>query len=144
MAAASGRREEFLFLHRTVLETISGLDNMLDPSQIDGVVLRLDCAKRYLVNISDDSQTDGIISQLQQVIDSLEEERHQYENREGHPMAAKLIKQTRGRPSFDIREETLTFLLEKGFKVPVIAQLLMVSARTVERRMNKYGLTVSG
>ena len=59
-------------------------------------------------------------------------------------MAAKLIKQTRGRPSFDIREETLTFLLEKGFKVPVIAQLLMVSARTVERRMNKYGLTLSG
>lgn len=59
-------------------------------------------------------------------------------------MAAKLIKQTRGRPSFDIREETLTFLLEKGFKVPVIAQLLMVSSRTVERRMNKYGLTVSG
>ena len=145
MAAASGRREDFLFLHRTVLETISALDKMLDPSQIDGVVLRLDCVKRYLVNISDDSQTtDAIISQLQQVIDSLGEERHQYENREGHPMAAKLSKRTRGRPSFDIRKETLTFLLEKGFKIPVIAQLLMVSSRTVERRMNKYGLTESG
>ena len=59
-------------------------------------------------------------------------------------MAAKLSKRTRGRPSFDIREETLTFLLEKGFKIPVIAQLLMVSSRTVERRMNKYGLTESG
>ena len=59
-------------------------------------------------------------------------------------MAAKLSEGTRGRPSFDIREETLTFLLEKGFKVLVIAQLLMVSSRTVERRMNKYGLTVSG
>ena len=55
MAAASGRREDFVFLHRTVLETISALDNMLDPSQIDGVVLRLDCVKRYLVNISDES-----------------------------------------------------------------------------------------
>ena len=131
MVAASGRQEDFLFLHRTVLETISALDNMLDPSQIDGAVLRLDCVKRYLVNISDDSQTDAIISQLQQVIDRLEEERHQYENGEGHPMAAKLSKQTREQSSFDIREETLTFLLKKGFKVAVIAQLLVVSSHTV-------------
>ena len=92
MAAATGRREDFLFLHRTMLETISALDNMLDPSQIDGVVLRLDCVKRYLVNISDDSQTNAIISQLQQVIDSLEEERHQYENREGHPWLPSLAR----------------------------------------------------
>ena len=77
------------------------------------------------------NQTDAIISKLQQVIDRLEEERHQYENGEGHPMAAKLSKRTRGRPTFDIREETLTFLLEKGFKVVVIAQLLVVSSRTV-------------
>ena len=70
-----------VFLHKTVLETICTLDNMFDPSQIDGVVLRLDCIKRYLVNISDDLQTDVIVSQLQQVIDSLQEERNQYENR---------------------------------------------------------------
>ena len=89
---------------------------MLDPSQIDGVVLRLDCIKWYLVNISDDLQTDVIVSQLQQVIDSLQEERNQFENREGHRMAAKLNKQTRGRPSF-IKEETLSFLLEMGLKV---------------------------
>ena len=143
MAAATERRD-YLFLHRTVLETISSLDNMLDPSQIDSVVLRLDCVKRYLVNISDDSQTDAIITNLEQVIESLQEERQQYENVQGHPMAAKLIKQGRGRPSFDIREETLSFFLENSFKVPVIAQLRMVSSRTVERRMNKYGLTVSG
>lgn len=90
---------------------------MFDTSQIDGVVLRLDCIKRYLVNISDDLQTDVVKSRLQQVIDSLQEEKHQYENREGHRMATKLNKQTLGRPSFDIKEETLSFLLEMGFKV---------------------------
>ena len=42
MADASARREDYLFLHRTVLKSISILDNMLDPSQIDGVVVRLD------------------------------------------------------------------------------------------------------
>ena len=90
---------------------------MLDPSQIDGVVLRLDCIQRYLVNISDDLQSDVVVSKLQQIIDSLQEAKHQYEYREGHRMAAKLNKQTLGRPSFDIKEETLSFLLEMGFKV---------------------------
>ena len=94
---------------------------MSDPSQIDGIVLRLDCIKRYLVNIGDDSQTDAIITQLEQVIEGLQEERFQYENREGHPMAVQLVKQRRGQPSFGIRDETLSFLLEVGFKVPVIA-----------------------
>ena len=37
------------------------LDNKLDPSQIDGLVLRLGCIKRHLVNISDDPRTDAII-----------------------------------------------------------------------------------
>ena len=50
------------------------------PLQIDGIVLRLDCIKRYLVNNGDDSQTDAIITQLEQVIEGLQEERLQYEN----------------------------------------------------------------
>ena len=50
MAAATERREDYLFLHGTVLETISSLDNMLDPSQIDSVVLRLDFFLVHLFN----------------------------------------------------------------------------------------------
>ena len=106
MAATTERREQYLYLHRTVVENISRLDSLLDPSQIDGVLLRLDCIKRYLVNINDDAQTDSIITQLNQVIGSLQEERNQHENVEAHPLAAKLVKQGRGRPRFDIKEET--------------------------------------
>ena len=73
-----------------------------------------------------------------QIITGLQEERYQYENVEVRLAAARIIRQGRGRPSFDISEETLSFFLENGFKVPVIAELLMVSTRTVERRMNKY------
>ena len=36
---------------------------------------------------------------------STRDSRHQYENQEGHPLAAQLKSQTRGRPSFVIREE---------------------------------------
>ena len=39
--ATATRREDYLFLHRAVVETIYNLDNMLDPSQIDGLVLTL-------------------------------------------------------------------------------------------------------
>lgn len=62
---------------------------------------------------------------------STRDSRHQYENQEGHPLAAQLKSQTRGRRSFVIRKEMWTFLLEKGFKVPVMAQLLIASTRTV-------------
>ena len=92
---------------------------MLDPSQIDGVVLRLHCQKRYLVNLGDDVQTDIVITQLEQVIQSLQEKRMQYQNQEGCTVPSGVITNVRGRPRFDIREETLAFFLENGFKVAV-------------------------
>ena len=55
--------------------------------------------------------------------------------------------QCRGRPPFEINEEELSplqLLVEEGFKVLAIARLLMVSRRTIERRMQKNGLSVSG
>lgn len=50
----------------------------------------------------------------------------------------------RGRPSYEITEEQLLFLLEQGFQVGDISNILGVSARTVERRMSQFGLSVSG
>lgn len=50
----------------------------------------------------------------------------------------------RGRPSFEISEEQLQFLLEQGFQVKDISSILGVSCRTVERRMSSFGLSVSG
>lgn len=51
---------------------------------------------------------------------------------------------TRGRPSYEISEEQLHFLLQQGFKVCDISKILGVSVRTVERRMSTFGLSVSG
>lgn len=49
-----------------------------------------------------------------------------------------------GRPTFEVKEEQLSFLIDQGFQVPVIAQLFRVSTQTIERRMTKYGLSISG
>jgi hypothetical protein len=50
----------------------------------------------------------------------------------------------RGRPSFEIEEEQLSYLLEQGFNVRDIGSILGVSVGTVGRRMSLFGLTVSG
>ena len=42
----------------------------------------------------------------------------------------------RGRPVFIITAEELSFLLEQGFTVLVISEMLGVGKRTVERRMS--------
>ena len=49
---------------------------------------------------------------------------------------------TPGRPAFHISKEQLAMLLKARFSVPCIAELLNVSARTIERRMQEYGLSV--
>ena len=50
----------------------------------------------------------------------------------------------RGRPSFEITREQLSFLLDQGFKVKEISVMMGVGQRTVERRMSAFGLSVSG
>ena len=47
-----------------------------------------------------------------------------------------------GRPKFEVTEEILRFLLDKRFTVKDTATLLGVSKRTVERRMNEFGLRI--
>ncbi len=49
-----------------------------------------------------------------------------------------------GKPSFQINEEKLNFLLEQGFKFAEVSEMLGVSKRTVERQMRLFGLSVSG
>ena len=47
-----------------------------------------------------------------------------------------------GRPRFHIPRNQLACLLEKGFTVPQISNILRVSVRTVRRRMAEYDLSV--
>ena len=49
---------------------------------------------------------------------------------------------TPGRPAFHISKEQLEMFLKARFSVPCIAELLYVSSRTIERRMQEYGLSV--
>lgn len=124
-------------------QTIVNLENLSDPLEIDGLVLRLDYLIRSLVKLDNNSRMDEIIRLLGEACNQLTSEAEEMQ-RQVVEFPPQVLTQRRGRPSFEIKEEQLTSLLESGFKVPTIAQLLRVSTRTVERRMNQYGLSVSG
>ena len=47
-----------------------------------------------------------------------------------------------GRPSYIVSYEQLLFLIENGFSVPQIADMIGVSVRTVRRRMTEFGLAI--
>ena len=47
-----------------------------------------------------------------------------------------------GRPKYDVSKRQLVMLLQARFSIPSISELLHVSSRTVERRMQEYGLSV--
>eukprot|EP00794_Sanderia_malayensis_P018368 gene18368-20215_t len=53
----------------------------------------------------------------------------------------KLQCNSRGRPSYDIAEEQLVSMIDLGFTVPQMSQMLQVSTRTLERRIAQYGLS---
>ena len=121
---------------------------MTDPLEIDGLVLRLDYLIRTLVNFEKDPQTDEIIRLLGQACDELTCAASKAQSRSADAefvdFASQVHTQRRGRPAFDIKEEQLSFLLDERFNIPTIALLFRVSSRTIERRMKKYGLSVSG
>ena len=49
----------------------------------------------------------------------------------------------RGRSRFDVSKEQLEFLLERGFSVPAVAQILGISVRTTERRLQEFGISAT-
>ena len=137
---------EFRILHDIVQQTIEVLENPISSYEIDGIVLRLDYVARTVVNI------DSGFSEIEEIVRLLGETVVHLNNIDSESPASLFAFETvprihsgrPGRPSFEIKEEQLSMLLEQSFQVPVIAQLLKVSTRTIERRMAKYGLSVSG
>ena len=136
--------EDKQYLLQAVFDVISSLDHFSQSrdSSVDyqEVMLKLDFLQRLLVNMNVD---DSICANVGEACNILFDMEHQSQRNESN--AARQVPQgNRGRPSYDIKEEQLSFLLEKGFKVSEISRIFGVSKRTIERRMAYFGLSVSG
>ena len=54
-----------------------------------------------------------------------------------------IVRDTPGRPKYDIPRCQLMHLIESGFTCPQISQMIGVSVRTIRRRMSEYHLSIS-
>ena len=113
----------------------------LDSSSTDfqPVILKLDYLQRLVVNLAIDDFVIEIISLAYRTLVEIDSN----ETISGYRASINTTGQ-RGRPSFKIREEQLAYLLEQGFNVGDIGNILGVSVCTMEKRMSSFGLTVSG
>ncbi len=107
------------------------------------MAIRFDVLKRFLVNIRIDDITLELVDRIFQNLNQFVHwERYSAMNNSAFPV--QVYTGFRGKPSYDIHEGQLNFLLEQGFKVSEVSDMMDVSKRTLERRMRSFGLSVSG
>ncbi|KAK3737739.1 hypothetical protein QZH41_018283 [Actinostola sp. cb2023] len=124
-------------------DTKERIDQIHDSGDISSLVLRLEYLNRTIVNRGE--LPDSIVSTIGQVIALLSDLDRRLSTDRGteRNVAERVLTGGRGRPSFLIKEEQLSFLIDTGFTVPQMSQMLGVSTRTVERRMSAFGISIS-
>lgn len=113
----------------TEIATVATADGD-DEEVLESLLLRANLALRYILVVEDVLPAGEVLSNavclvvrcLQEAVDE------------------KKLSHIRGRPSICIPEEQLAMLLGFHFKVTDIARVLMVSPRTIRRRIIQYGL----
>ena len=126
----------------SVIESaITSTDNVKNKDDISSLVLRLDYLNRVIVG---EGLPDPIVSSLGEVLFILREKEMEPDWEINSTDVDMESRRRRGRPSFDVKEDQLSFLVENDFKVPEISLMLGVSTRTVERRLSSFGISISG
>ena len=124
---------------RDIISDIDRLEVTRGPSNdLQTIIGKLDLVQRLAVTLDvDDVVAEDVGSAYRKLVET------EQSNQVGY-QAPLNCGGRRGRPSYEISEEQLQFLLEQGFQVKQISSILGVSSRTVERRMSSFGLSISG
>ena len=87
--------------------------------------MRLECLNRSFANL-DSPDTDEIMLLIGEAISCMSmRDRSLSLEFDGVNFPRRVSTQCHGRPSFEIKQEQLAFLLEQGFKVPTIAHFFL-------------------
>ena len=121
-----------------VLNRVEGVHNGHGDVQL--LVCKVDFLQRMLVNLDIDDVITETVGRARSLLVEIERTENSY----GGYSASVQHDGGRGRPSYLISKEQLSYLIEQGFKLQEIGTMLGVSCRTVKRRMTSYGLSVSG
>ena len=133
----------YSFVYSVVEQTIARSESLNDLSEMDGLIMQLECLNGSLANL-DSPDTDEIMLLIGEAISCMSRDQSLSLEFDGVNFPHRVSTQRHGRLSFKIKQEQLAFLLEQGFKGPTISHLFCVSTRTIERRMAAYGLSVAG
>ncbi|CAB4012382.1 Nuclear pore complex Nup107 [Paramuricea clavata] len=145
--------EDKQYLLQAIFDVINSIDRFSQSrdANVDyqELMLKLDFLQRLLVNMNLDDSICANVGEAYNILFNMEQMEHQSRQElqtrsEENNAARQVSRASRGRPSYDIKEEQLSFLLEKGFKVSEISKIIGVSKRTIERRMAFFGHSVSG
>lgn len=129
------------YLLEAVRDVVRVLDRLLNTSNGERDFQLLISEHDYLRRIG----IDGFVMEMIRRADSLMVEMERVSQSEcGGYRASVRGGGTRGRPSFDMSKEKISFFSDQGFKVKDISAMLGVSVRTVERRIATFGLCISG
>lgn len=114
-----------------------------NPSQFDLDFLE----QRYeeIYNILLRCQQNGVFTDIDDILDSIQTVLRLVSTKNNHTggfRPALIRSGGRGRPSWDVSEDQLKYLLEYNFSVREIGELLSVSYSTVRRRMADFNLSV--
>ena len=107
------------------------------------ILFRIDWLINLLIRYTSDERNDGAII-LNRVINILRQVKDmlccQDSNGSTSYQAGKIFTGMHEGPKFNIQREHLEFLVEQGFNNPIIAGILGVSLKTIERRQQEYGI----
>ena len=128
MAATNERNDqnhEIVGALNIIEDIISRLDSLGDPDYVEGMAIRFDVLKRYLVNIRiDDIMHFGIAGQGSPKFNNLSR-RKRYFAMNNSAFPAQTYTACRGKRSYDIHEGQLNFLLEQDFgKVSEVSSMM--------------------
>ena len=130
----AGRESTILYV---LQDTIQRLDNLQGSHDCNSLVVRLEYLNRSIVNNAE-------LVGLGSAVDYLKDVEREMDVRSNDCNGTKIYNGRLGRPSFDINEGQLSYLIDSGFTVPQISELLGASRRTTERRMSLFDITISG
>ena len=116
-------------------------DNV-DENVIDNVLHRLDWVYSTIVRYADLEIIDQrVVNCIRSAIEELLRSNFCNAANCASAIVERVFTGERGRPRLEIQFEQLQFLVENNFKVSEIANLFATSKRTIERRMNDFGLS---
>jgi DNA-binding NtrC family response regulator len=119
---------------RLIEDLINRLDVLSNEDDVGALLLRLDVLKRMFVVLNVDDLLSDDVNCAYTALTSIQ---NNVERRGQRPTQC-------GRPLIDINENQVIYLLDQGFKVSQICNILGVRKRTLERRMQSLGLSVRG